>query len=51
MDRFRKTEPQLRALAHALAEGLLLFDQNGVLQYLNPEAERLLGWQRRPSVE
>lgn len=46
MDECRKTEPQLQALAHALAEGLLLFDQNGVVQYLNPEAECLLGWKR-----
>lgn len=46
MDDFKTSEPQLQALAHALAEGLLLFDQYGVVQYLNPEAERLLGWNR-----
>ncbi|HWQ41716.1 MAG TPA: EAL domain-containing protein [Desulfosporosinus sp.] len=44
MDEFRASEVQLQALAHALAEGLLLFDLEGVLQYLNPEAGRLLDW-------
>ena len=44
MDDFRASEPQLRALTDVMAEGLLLFDQNGVLLYLNREAERLLGW-------
>ena len=44
MDEFRTSEVQLQALVNALAEGLLLFDLEGVLQYLNPEAERLLAW-------
>ena len=50
MDEFRTNEVQLQVLAHALAEGLLLFDLNGVLQYLNPEAERLLGWNRAEAL-
>ena len=44
MDEFRTSEVQWQALVNALAEGLLLFDLEGVLQYLNPEAERLLAW-------
>jgi len=37
-------ETQAQVLTNALAEGLLLFDQEGVLQYINPEAARLLEW-------
>ena len=40
----KENDAQLRAMTNALAEGLLVFDQEGVLQYLNPEAQRLLGW-------
>lgn len=43
MDKIKSNEVQLQ-LANALAEGLLLFDENGVVQYLNPGAERLIGW-------
>ncbi len=38
-------------MANALAEGLLLFDENGVLQYINPEAERLTGWNGMKAIK
>lgn len=44
MDKFAINEVKIQALAYDLAEGLLIFDRNGVVQYLNPEAEKLLGW-------
>ncbi|AFM39777.1 PAS domain S-box/diguanylate cyclase (GGDEF) domain-containing protein [Desulfosporosinus acidiphilus SJ4] len=44
MDVFLTNEFQFQSLTYALAEGLLLFDQEGILRYLNMEAERLLGW-------
>lgn len=50
MDGFKSSEPQLRALTDVMAEGLLLFDQNGVLLYINQEAERLLGWFRAEAL-
>ncbi|ABZ84411.1 putative signal transduction domain protein [Heliomicrobium modesticaldum Ice1] len=37
-------ETQLSAVASALGEGLIVLDAEGRLTFMNPEAERLLGW-------
>jgi PAS domain S-box/diguanylate cyclase (GGDEF) domain len=50
MDNLKTSVNQFQLLAHALAEGILLFDRKGVVQYLNPEAERLLGWDAKETV-
>jgi diguanylate cyclase (GGDEF)-like protein/PAS domain S-box-containing protein len=44
MDVFLTNEFQFQTLTNALAEGLLLFDRDEVLRYLNAEADHLLGW-------
>jgi PAS domain S-box-containing protein len=40
----RKSEKQLRNITSSLGEGLYLLDAFGRLVFMNPEAERLLGW-------
>lgn len=40
----RESKRRFTEVAGALAEGLLLFDSDNRLLYMNPEAERLLGW-------
>jgi diguanylate cyclase (GGDEF)-like protein/PAS domain S-box-containing protein len=40
----RESERRFTEVAGALAEGLLLFDSDNRLLYMNPEAEHLLGW-------
>lgn len=42
----RESKRRFTEVADALAEGLLLFDSDNRLLYMNPEAERLLGWNR-----
>ncbi|GAB6043162.1 response regulator [Endothiovibrio diazotrophicus] len=42
--RLRKSERFLRGLTGALAEGVVVLDAEGRVRFLNPEAERLLGW-------
>ncbi len=51
IDRRRKTEEalsrsetKLRDITSSLAEGIYVFEANGHLSFMNPEAERLLGW-------
>lgn len=37
-------EKKLRDITATLGEGVYVLDANGVITYVNPEAERLLGW-------
>ena len=43
-DRIQASEKKLRDVTSNLAEGLYVVDDGGKLTFLNPEAERLLGW-------
>ncbi|MDH4163877.1 MAG: PAS domain S-box protein [Nitrospirota bacterium] len=38
------SEKKLRDIAASLGEGVLVMDSRGMLTYMNPEAENLLGW-------
>ncbi|MFA5353592.1 MAG: ATP-binding protein, partial [Thermodesulfovibrionales bacterium] len=40
----RVSEKRLRDITHALGEGILVLNEKGDLIFVNPEAERLLGW-------
>ena len=40
----RENERYLRQITSALGEGLLVTDREGRVTFMNPEAERLLGW-------
>ncbi len=40
----RDGENRLRQITSALGEGLFVMDREGRLTFMNPEAERLLGW-------
>ncbi len=40
----RKSENKLRDITSSLAEGIYVMDLNGHISFMNPEAERLLGW-------
>lgn len=40
----RLSEKRLRAITNAVGEGLFATDAHGALLWMNPEAERLLGW-------
>lgn len=40
----RRSEQRLRNITSSLGEGLYLMDVNGQVTFMNPEAERLLGW-------
>jgi two-component system sensor histidine kinase UhpB len=40
----RLSEKRLRAITDALGEGVFVTDPHGTLRWMNPEAERLLGW-------
>lgn len=39
---------RLQAVLDSIDDGLLIFDQNGLLQHFNPVAERQLGWHDQP---
>jgi len=39
-----KSEKRLSSVTANLAEGIYVFDKSGLLTFMNPEAERLLGW-------
>lgn len=43
-DALRANEKLLRGIASSLGEGLLVLNDEGKLLFMNPEAERLLGW-------
>lgn len=38
------SEKQLREITSTLGEGVYVLDEAGLITYVNPEAERLLGW-------
>jgi PAS domain S-box-containing protein len=40
----RESEARIREITAAVADGLCVLDYQGVLVFINPEAERLLGW-------
>ncbi len=40
----RKTEKELSSITSSLGEGLCVLDKNGLMVFMNPEAQRLLGW-------
>ncbi len=40
----KKSEKKMLDITSALGEGLFLLNQRGELTFMNPEAERLLGW-------
>jgi len=42
--RIEKSERLLRDITSAIGEGILVQDRHGRLMFMNPEAERLLGW-------
>ena len=40
----RRSEKKLRDITSHLAEGIYVMDRQGTVTFMNPEAERLLGW-------
>ncbi len=40
----RKSEEKLNDITSSLGEGVMVIDEQGRLEFMNPEAERLLGW-------
>ncbi len=40
----RKSEKKLHDITSSLGEGVMVVDEQGRLEFMNPEAERLLGW-------
>lgn len=43
-DKLRKSEKKVRDITASLGEGVLVVDTRGLLTFMNPEAEQLLGW-------
>jgi len=43
-EQLRASEARLRNITAVIGEGIYVLDREGCLQFLNPEAERLLGW-------
>lgn len=44
LDALRDNEILLREITNTLGEGVLVVNDRGTLEFINPEAERLLGW-------
>jgi PAS domain S-box-containing protein len=40
----RRSEQRLRDITSSMGEGVLVVDRAGAVTFMNPEAERLLGW-------
>lgn len=40
----RRSEKRLSSITSSVAEGIYVLDENGRILFMNPEAERLLGW-------
>jgi PAS domain S-box-containing protein len=40
----KKSEKKLSDITASIGEGVLVIDEHGRLEFMNPEAERLLGW-------
>lgn len=45
-EKLRASEKKLRDITSHLAEGIYVLDAQGEITFMNPEAERLLGWTR-----
>lgn len=45
----RESEARLRNITDMIGEGLYVLDEQGRIQFMNPEAEKLLGW-REPEL-
>lgn len=45
------SEHRLRAITSTLGEGVFVLDYNGRVSFMNPEAERLLGWSETELLE
>ncbi len=45
-EKLRVSEKKLRDITSHLAEGIFVLDAQGKIAFMNPEAERLLGWTR-----
>ena len=43
----RESEARIREITSSLADGVLVMGTDGLLTFVNPEAERLLGWSER----
>lgn len=43
-------ETRLREITATLGEGVYVLDKNGLVTFLNPEAERLLGWREEELI-
>lgn len=46
----RLSEKRLRAITAGVGEALFVADPNGALRWMNPEAERLLGWREEELI-
>lgn len=40
----QESEAKLAEIAATLGEGVYVFDEHGIITFVNPEAERILGW-------
>ncbi len=40
----RKTEKELNSITSSIGEGLCVLNKDGLMVFMNPEAQRLLGW-------
>ncbi|WP_071394145.1 EAL domain-containing protein [Bacillus tuaregi] len=43
-DQIRQNEAFLQSVTTYMGEGMIVMDTNGLMTYMNPEAEQLLGW-------
>ena len=43
-EELRRGEKRFRDITSSLAEGIMVMDEHGHVTFMNPEAERLLGW-------
>lgn len=46
-ERLKESEQKLRDITSVLGEGVYVLDENGCLTFMNPEAERILGWSEK----
>lgn len=46
----QESEARLREVTANLGEGVYVLDKNGIVTFVNPEAEKLLGWDARDLV-
>ena len=43
-EELRDSEARIREITLSLADGVIVLEQNGAISFVNPQAERLLGW-------